>query len=161
MYSFKIPPSLEIEPEEFDPESHLSLLKDLEDKAAERLDDRGSRRVDEEEKKSREAAREYLKTLSHSVSSKIRCRLNQKKVVCCPLLFAASLCCSCIYSSQRTKMESNAAFVRWSDGSLGFQVGDEYYDVVLEDISKDNRVIYVLLSFHLCFFFSSLLTVVR
>jgi len=35
---------------------------------------------------------------------------------------------------------SNAAFIRWNDGSMGFKVGDDYYEVNVEGIAKDHRV---------------------
>jgi RNA polymerase-associated protein LEO1 len=38
--------------------------------------------------------------------------------------------------------QSNSRFVRWSDGSLQLLVGDEVFDVVTQDISKDTMYLY-------------------
>lgn len=39
--------------------------------------------------------------------------------------------------------ESNARFVRWSDGSLGLFVGGELYDVTAQDTSKESNYLFV------------------
>lgn len=43
----------------------------------------------------------------------------------------------CSFTNNKKK-ESNARFVRWSDGSLQLMVGNEVYDVVQQEISQDH-----------------------
>jgi len=46
-------------------------------------------------------------------------------------------------SDGTVKQESNARFVKWSDGSLQLFVGNEGYDVTQQDISQDNNYLFV------------------
>jgi len=46
-------------------------------------------------------------------------------------------------SEGKIDRESNARFVRWSDGSLQLFVGSEAYDVTVQDISQDNNYLFV------------------
>ncbi|XP_044470372.1 protein LEO1 homolog [Mangifera indica] len=39
--------------------------------------------------------------------------------------------------------ESNARFIRWSDGSLQLQIGDEYFDVTEQDIQNENNHLFL------------------
>ncbi|KAJ0014589.1 hypothetical protein Pint_21742 [Pistacia integerrima] len=38
---------------------------------------------------------------------------------------------------------SNARFVRWSDGSLQLQIGDEAFDVTKQDIEDENNHLFL------------------
>ncbi|KAJ0013733.1 hypothetical protein Pint_21732 [Pistacia integerrima] len=40
-------------------------------------------------------------------------------------------------------LESNARFIRWSDGSFQLQIGDEAFDVTKQDIQNEESPLFV------------------